>query len=91
MGGEILGPGVAQGHRGVLGAPGQQQAERAADGALGFAGSALWLLILAVFWPQLSAYYHCMGRANTVAAQQACRNQFTSSVDGEISFLRYGR
>ncbi len=60
-------------------------------GALGFAGSALWLLILAVFWPQLSAYYHCMGRADTVAAQQACRNQFTSSVDGEISFLQNGR
>jgi hypothetical protein len=30
--GQILGPGVAERHRGVLGAPGQQQAERAADG-----------------------------------------------------------
>jgi len=30
--GEILGSGVAQRHRGVLGAPGQQQAESAADG-----------------------------------------------------------
>ena len=30
--GQVLGPGVAQRHRGVLGAPGQQQAERAAHG-----------------------------------------------------------
>jgi hypothetical protein len=30
--GEILGPGVAQRHGGVLGAPSQQQAEGAADG-----------------------------------------------------------
>lgn len=60
-------------------------------GSLGLAVSALWLLALAVFWPQLSAYYHCMDGANTVAAQQACRNQFNNSVGGEISVLRGGR
>jgi hypothetical protein len=60
-------------------------------GGLGLAVSALWLIVLAVFWPQLSAYYNCMGGANTVAAQQACRNQFDNSVGGEISVLRGGR
>ena len=59
-------------------------------GGFGLALSALWLLVLAVFWPQLSAYYKCMSGANTVAAQQACHNQFTNSVGGEISVLRNG-
>jgi hypothetical protein len=56
-------------------------------GGFGVAFSALWLLVLAVFWPQLSAYYNCMSGANTVAAQQVCHSQFTSSVGGEISVL----
>ena len=60
-------------------------------GGLGLALSALWLLVLAVFWPQLNAYYTCMSGANTVAAQQACRTQFTDSVGGEISVLQNGR
>lgn len=60
-------------------------------GWLGLALSALWLLVLAVFWPQLNAYYNCMGGANTVAAQQACHTQFTTSVGGEISVLQNGR
>src|SRR6266853_5108259 len=34
-------------------------------GALGLAFSALWLLALAVFWPQLNTYYTCMSGANT--------------------------
>jgi hypothetical protein len=59
-------------------------------GCLGLAFSALWLLVLAVFWPQLNTYYNCMGGANTVAAQQACRTQFTNSVGGEFSVLRGG-
>src|SRR6185369_6712330 len=33
-------------------------------GSLGLALSALWLLVLAVFWPQLSTYYTCMNGAN---------------------------
>ena len=60
-------------------------------GSLGLAFSALWLLVLAVFWPQLSAYYNCMSGANTVTAQQACHSQFTKSVGGEISVLQNGR
>ena len=60
-------------------------------GGLGLALSALWLLVLVVFWPQLSAYYNCMSGANTVAARQACHNQFTNSVGNEISLLQNGR
>jgi hypothetical protein len=60
-------------------------------GGFGIALSALWLLVLAVFWPQLNAYYNCMSGANTVAAQQACHNQFNKSVGGEISVLQNGR
>jgi len=60
-------------------------------GGFGLAFSALWLLVLAVFWPQLSTYYNCMSSANTVAAQQACHTQFTNSVGGEISVLQGGQ
>ena len=60
-------------------------------GGFGLAFSALWLLALAVFWPQLNTYYNCMAGANTVAAQQACHTQFTNSVGGEISVLQNGR
>ncbi len=60
-------------------------------GGIGLAFSALWLLVLAMFWPQLNAYYTCMSGANTVAAQQACHAQFTNSVGGEISVLQGGR
>jgi len=60
-------------------------------GALGFAFSALWLLVLAVFWPQLNTYYNCMSSANTLTAQQACHQQFTNSVGGEISVLQNGK
>ena len=60
-------------------------------GGLGLALSALWLLVLAVFWPQLNAYYTCLGGANTATAQQACHSQFTKSVGGEISVLQNGK
>ena len=60
-------------------------------GGFGLAISALWLMVLAVFWPQLTAYYTCMGGANTVTAQQACHDQFTNSVGSEMSILRTGR
>ena len=59
-------------------------------GGFGLAFSALWLVVLAVFWPQLSAYYDCMSSANTVKAQQACHTQLTNSVGGEISVLQNG-
>jgi hypothetical protein len=60
-------------------------------GGFGLAFSALWLLVLAVFWPQLSAYYNCMSAANTVAAQQVCHTQLNNSVGSEISVLQNGR
>jgi hypothetical protein len=60
-------------------------------GSLGLVFSALWLLVLAVFWPQLNTYYTCMGGANTVVAQQACHDQFTKSVGSELSVLQSGR
>jgi ABC-type amino acid transport system permease subunit len=60
-------------------------------GGFGLAFSMLWLLVLAVFWPQLSTYYNCMSGANTVAAQQACHTQLTNSIGGEISVLQNGR
>ena len=60
-------------------------------GSLGLAFSALWLLVLAVFWPQLNTYYTCIGGANTVTAQQACHTQFTNSVGGEFGVLQGGR
>ena len=60
-------------------------------GGAGLAFSALWLLILAVFWPQLSTYYNCMSSANSVAAQQVCHTQLNNSVGGEISVLQNGR
>ena len=60
-------------------------------GGFGLAISMLWLLVLAVFWPQLSTYYNCMSGANTVAAQQACHTQLTNSIGGEISVLQNGR
>jgi ABC-type amino acid transport system permease subunit len=60
-------------------------------GVFGLAISALWLMVLAVFWPQLSSYYNCLGGANTVTAQQACHDQFTNSVGSEMSILQTGR
>jgi len=60
-------------------------------GGFGLAFSALWLLVLAVFWPQLTAYYNCMNGANTVAAQQVCRTHLNNSVGTEISVLQNGR
>jgi len=60
-------------------------------GCIGLVFSALWLLVLAVFWPQLNTYYNCMSGANTVTAQQACHKQFTDSVGSEISLLQTGR
>jgi hypothetical protein len=60
-------------------------------GCIGLVLSALWLLVLAVFWPQLNTYYTCMGGANTVTAQQTCHDQFTKSVGSELSVLQSGR
>jgi hypothetical protein len=60
-------------------------------GCVGLTFSALWLLVLAVFWPQLNTYYNCLDGANTVTARQACHDQFTKSVGSELSVLQNGR
>ena len=60
-------------------------------GSLGLAFSALWLLVIVVFWPQLSTYYNCMASANTNTAQQACHTQFTNSVGNEFGVLENGK
>ena len=60
-------------------------------GWFGLTFSALWLLVLAVFWPQLNTYYNCMSSANTVAAQQVCRTQLSNSIGNELSILQNGR
>jgi hypothetical protein len=60
-------------------------------GGFGLAFSALWLVVVAVFWPQLNAYYNCMSGATTAAAQQVCRTQLSNSVGNEFSVLQNGR
>ncbi len=60
-------------------------------GGFGLAFSALWLLVLAVFWPQVNTYYNCLNGATTVTAQQACHSQFDKSVGDEMSVLQNGR
>jgi hypothetical protein len=50
-----------------------------------------WAVGGVVLWPQLNTYYNCMAGANTVATQQACHDQFTKSVGGEMSVLQGGR
>jgi hypothetical protein len=60
-------------------------------GALGAFLSAFLLVILAVFWSQLTTYSRCLGTANTVTAQQACLNQLNHLLNGEISRLGAGR
>ena len=60
-------------------------------GWFGLTLSALWLLVLAVFWPQLNTYCNCMNSANTVAAQQVCRTQLSNSIGNELSILQNGR
>ena len=60
-------------------------------GWFGLVLSALWLLVLAVFWTQLNTYYNCMNSANTVAAQQVCRTQLSNSIGNELSIMQNSR
>lgn len=46
---------------------------------LGFSG--LMLIAFAVLGPQLTQYGNCLSGANTVAAQQVCKSQFSNSVN----------
>ena len=52
--------------------------------------SASLLIILAVFWGQLTSYSRCLGAANTLTARHACLNQLNHSVNGEIGRLGGG-
>jgi hypothetical protein len=56
-------------------------------GAVGFVFSAFVLVGFVMFWPQLMQYSSCMSGANTVAVQQACKQQLNQSVGNEISVL----
>ena len=59
-------------------------------GTAGLAFSAFVLAGFAIFWPQLSQYSNCMSGANTVAAQQACRQQLDNSIGSQLTILGGG-
>ena len=54
-------------------------------------GFALVTLAFALFWHQLMTYSTCLGQANSVAATQACQDQFTNTINSRISVLQSGR
>jgi hypothetical protein len=56
--------------------------------SLGMAISMILLAGFAVLGKQLTSYSHCLTAANTVAAQQTCQHQFTSSVTGQLNGLQ---
>ena len=60
-------------------------------GALGLALSVVIAVAFAVFWTQLRTYSSCLAGANTVVAQQACQNEFSTAVSVRISLLESGR
>jgi hypothetical protein len=50
-------------------------------GIMGAGLSALLLVFFALYWNQLTTYSQCNDSAITVAAQQACANQFHRSLE----------
>jgi hypothetical protein len=60
-------------------------------GSISVLFSALLLITFAVLWPELSTYSRCMQGANTLAAQHACQDQLSRSVNTETSRLRSSR
>jgi hypothetical protein len=56
-------------------------------GLLGVVLSTACLVAFGVFWNQLTQYQSCVAGANTVAAQQACKDQFSKSITDEINRL----
>ena len=52
--------------------------------------SVVLLLAFVMLGRQMSAYGRCLSEANTSAAQQACRVQFTRAVNKELATLRAG-
>jgi hypothetical protein len=51
-----------------------------AIGGVGVLLSGILLLAFALFGHQAATYSRCLSGANTIAAQQACRNQFIHSI-----------
>jgi hypothetical protein len=56
-----------------------------AIGTVGVLLSGFLLIMLAAFGPQAVRYSQCYSGANTLAAKQACRNQFIRAVEGVTS------
>lgn len=56
-----------------------------AVGAIGVLLSGLLLIGFATFSKQVANYTQCLSGANTIAAQQACQNQFVHAVEGRAS------
>jgi hypothetical protein len=48
------------------------------------------LVVFVTMGKQLSAYGQCLNGANTIQAQQLCRDQFNHAVSHEINVLRSG-
>ncbi len=59
-------------------------------GVLGLSFSAITLIVFAMFWNELSAYSNCLSGANTLTAQQACRQQFSHTITNQIRSLQTG-
>jgi predicted PurR-regulated permease PerM len=53
-------------------------------GLLGLAFSGLTLIVFALFWSQLSAYWNCTNGANTLTAQQACQHQLSQTISNDF-------
>jgi predicted PurR-regulated permease PerM len=53
-------------------------------GLLGLAFSGLTLIVFALFWNQLSAYWSCSSGANTLTAQQACQHQLSQTISNDF-------
>jgi hypothetical protein len=56
-----------------------------AIGAIGVLLSGLLLVGFATFGKQIAAYTQCLSGANTIAAQQACKDQLVHAVEGRAS------
>jgi hypothetical protein len=57
-------------------------------GGIGVVFSILLLIAFTVFSQEFSTYSRCMKGANTLTAQQACKDQLTRSLNAETSRIR---
>lgn len=56
-------------------------------GIIGILFGGMMLVTIATFWPQFTQLSQCMSTAGTVAAQQACEQQFQDSMGNMFSVL----